>query len=75
MKLKKSLAITFTDKEVDLLLKIRKDIQKTCVHEHCYSCKFNATVFCGTRVNDDNEDNEELIKERSRRIELDTEEE
>lgn len=26
MKLKKSLAITFTDKEVDLLLKIRKDI-------------------------------------------------
>lgn len=72
MKLKKSLAITFTDKEVDLLLKIRKDIQKTCVHEHCYSCKFNATVFCGTRVNDDNE---ELIKENSRRIELDTEEE
>lgn len=72
MKLKKSLAITFTDKEVDLLLKIRKDIQKTCVHEHCYSCRFNATVFCGTRVNDDNE---ELIKENSRRIELDTEEE
>lgn len=72
MKLKKSLAITFTDKEVDLLLKIRKDIQKTCVHEHCYSCKFNATVFCGTRINDDNE---ELIKENSRRIELDTEEE
>lgn len=72
MKLKKSLAVTFTDKEVDLLLKIRKDIQKTCVHEHCYSCKFNATVFCGTRINDDNE---ELIKERSRRIELDTEEE
>lgn len=72
MKLKKSLAITFTDKEVDLLLKIRKDIQKTCVHEHCYSCKFNATVFCGTRINDDNE---ELVKENSRRIELDTEEE
>lgn len=72
MKLKKSLAVTFTDKEVDLLLKIRKDIQKTCVHEHCYSCKFNATVFCGTCINDDNE---ELIKERSRRIELDTEEE
>lgn len=72
MKLKKSLAITFTDKEVDLLLKIRKDIQKTCVHERCYSCKFNATVFCGTRINDDNE---ELVKERSRRIELDTEEE
>lgn len=72
MKLKKSLAITFTDKEVDLLLKIRKNILKTCVHEHCYSCKFNATVFCGTSVNDDNE---ELIKENSRRIELDTEEE
>lgn len=72
MKLKKSLAITFTDKEVDLLLKIRKAIQKTCVHERCYSCKFNATVFCGTRVNDDNK---ELIKERSRRIELDTEKE
>lgn len=72
MKLKKSLAITFTDKEVDLLLKIRKDIQKTCVHEHCYSCKFNNTVFCGVAVHTGNE---ELIKENSRRIELDTEEE
>lgn len=49
MKLKKSLAVTFTDKEVDLLLKIRKDILKTCRNGHCrcHTCKFNTTVFCG----------------------------
>lgn len=45
MKLKKSLAVTLTDKEIDLLLKIRKDILKTCVNEHCRTCKFNNTVF------------------------------
>ena len=72
MKLKKSTIVTLTNKEVDLLLMIRKDILKTCVNEHCYSCKFNNTVFCGVAVHTGNE---ELIKENSRRIELDTEEE
>lgn len=72
MKLKKSLAVTLTDKEIDLLLKIRKDVIKTCANEHCHTCKFNNTVFCDAEVYTSNE---ELIKENSRRIELDTEEE